>query len=191
MDWDGEGFAVHSSTWRSCAKGEWRVSGWLAISNRREKISYFSISVFAAFLRARNPCRTHKYFIYSCFKKSCGKKSVKKHAEISLVLFSFASGFQRNLRKVIVGFGIVGWMKLFIWIVKIHWLLDTQIAFRDCCVQFFPFYDNLFRKQLYVLEIFCMCFHISLHDLRTTQNQGKQDTSSFTGNLVLPTELIT
>ena len=103
MDWDGEGFAVHSSTWRSCAKGEWRVSGWLAISNRPEKISYFSISVFAAFLRARNPCRTHKYFIYSCFKKSCGKKRVKKHAEISLVLFSFASGFQRNLRKVIVG----------------------------------------------------------------------------------------
>ena len=68
-----------------------------------KKISYFSISVFAAFLRARNPCRTHKYFIYSCFKKSCGKKSVKKHAEISLVLFSFTSGFQRNLRKVIVG----------------------------------------------------------------------------------------
>ena len=101
---NGEGFAVHSSTWRSCAKGEWRVSGWLAISNRREKISFFSISDFAAFLRAGNPCRRHnKYFIYRCFEKSCGKKSVKKHAEISLVLFSFTSGFQRNLRKVIVG----------------------------------------------------------------------------------------
>ena len=36
-------------------------------------------------------------------RKVAGKKSVKKHAEISLVLFSFTSGFQRNLRKVIVG----------------------------------------------------------------------------------------
>ena len=175
MDWDGEGFAVHSSTWRSCAKGEWRVSGWLAISNRREKISYFSISVFAAFLRARNPCRTHKYFIYSCFKKSCGKKSVKKHAEISLVLFSFASGFQRNLRKVIVGFGIVGWMKLFIWIVKIHWLLDTQIAFKDCCVQFFPFFATTFFENSCMYLKYFVCVFISvfmiLGPLRTKESR--------------------
>ena len=34
-----EGFAVHLSTWPSGAKGEWRVSSWLAISNTREKIS--------------------------------------------------------------------------------------------------------------------------------------------------------
>ena len=36
-----ESFAVHSSTWPSGAKGEWRVSSWLAISNTREKIRYF------------------------------------------------------------------------------------------------------------------------------------------------------
>ena len=46
---NGEGFAVHSSTWRSCAKGEWRVSGRLAISNRREKISYFFHKCFCSF----------------------------------------------------------------------------------------------------------------------------------------------
>ena len=34
---NGEGFAVHSSTWPSSAKGEWRVSSLLAISNAREK----------------------------------------------------------------------------------------------------------------------------------------------------------
>ena len=34
-----EGFAVHLSTWPSGAKGEWRVSSWLAISNTREKMS--------------------------------------------------------------------------------------------------------------------------------------------------------
>ena len=28
-----EGIALHSSTWQSGAKGEWRVSSWLAISN--------------------------------------------------------------------------------------------------------------------------------------------------------------
>ena len=49
-----EGFAVHSSTWPSGAKGEWRVSSWLAISNTREKISYFFTCVVAAFLRAGN-----------------------------------------------------------------------------------------------------------------------------------------
>ena len=32
-----EGFAVHSSTWPSGAKGEWRVNSWLAISNTHEK----------------------------------------------------------------------------------------------------------------------------------------------------------
>ena len=39
----------------------------------------------------------------AALRKVAGIKSVKKHAEISLVLFSFTSGFQRNLRKVIVG----------------------------------------------------------------------------------------
>ena len=34
-----EGFAVHSSTWPSGAKGEWRVSSWLAISTHVEKIT--------------------------------------------------------------------------------------------------------------------------------------------------------
>ena len=37
---DREGFAVHSSTWPSGAKGEWRVSSWLVVSNTCEKISY-------------------------------------------------------------------------------------------------------------------------------------------------------
>ena len=39
---NGEGFAVHLSTWPSGAKGEWRVSSWLAISNTREKLRYFA-----------------------------------------------------------------------------------------------------------------------------------------------------
>ena len=34
---NGEGFAVHSSTWPSGAKGELRVSSWLAIPNTGEK----------------------------------------------------------------------------------------------------------------------------------------------------------
>ena len=39
---NGEGFTVHSSTWPSGAKGEWRISSWLAISNTREKTRIFS-----------------------------------------------------------------------------------------------------------------------------------------------------
>ena len=46
---NGKGFAVHSSTWPSGAKGEWRVSSWLAISNTRENISYFFTCVVSAF----------------------------------------------------------------------------------------------------------------------------------------------
>ena len=37
---NGEGFTVHSSTWPSGAKGEWRISSWLAISNT----CYYGIS---------------------------------------------------------------------------------------------------------------------------------------------------
>ena len=37
-----EGFAVHSSTWPSGAKGEWRVSSWLAISTHVKKYDIFS-----------------------------------------------------------------------------------------------------------------------------------------------------
>ena len=34
---NSEGFAVHSSTWPIGAKGEWRVSSWLAISTNVKK----------------------------------------------------------------------------------------------------------------------------------------------------------
>ena len=51
-----EGFAAHSSTWPSGAKGEWRISSWLAISTHVEKIRYFFTYVVTAFLRAGNPC---------------------------------------------------------------------------------------------------------------------------------------
>ena len=37
-----EGFAVHSSTWPSGAKGEWRCSSWLAISRHVKKYDFFS-----------------------------------------------------------------------------------------------------------------------------------------------------
>ena len=38
---NGERFTIHSSIWQSAAKGEWRVSNWLAISNTRWKLSLF------------------------------------------------------------------------------------------------------------------------------------------------------
>ena len=38
-----EGFAVHSSTWLSGAKGEWRVSSWLAISTHVKKYDIFHV----------------------------------------------------------------------------------------------------------------------------------------------------
>ena len=50
-----EGFAVHSSTWPSGAKDEWRVSSWLAISTQVKKY------VVTAFLRAGNPCVTPQF----------------------------------------------------------------------------------------------------------------------------------
>ena len=34
-EFNGERFAIHSSTWQTGARGEWRVSSWLAISNKR------------------------------------------------------------------------------------------------------------------------------------------------------------
>ena len=49
---NGESFTVHSSTWPSALKAS--VSSWLAISNTREKISYFFTCVVAASLRAGN-----------------------------------------------------------------------------------------------------------------------------------------
>ena len=55
---NGEGFTFHSSTRPRCAKGEWRVSSWLAITKTQEKIRYFSTCVFTAFLRAENICLT-------------------------------------------------------------------------------------------------------------------------------------
>ena len=51
-----EDFAIHSSTWPSGAKGEWRISSWLATSTHVEKIRYFFTYVVTAFLRAGNPC---------------------------------------------------------------------------------------------------------------------------------------
>ena len=48
--------SCHSSTWPSGAKGEWRISSWLAISTHVEKIRYFFTYVVTAFLRAGNPC---------------------------------------------------------------------------------------------------------------------------------------
>ena len=38
-----EGFAVHSSTWPSGAKGEWCVSSWLAISTHVKKHKFFHV----------------------------------------------------------------------------------------------------------------------------------------------------
>ena len=38
-----EGFAVHLSTWLSGAKGEWRVSSWLAISTHVKKYDIFHV----------------------------------------------------------------------------------------------------------------------------------------------------
>ena len=56
-----EGFAVYSSNRRSGAKEEWRFSSWLAISNTREKDSYFFQRVVTAFLRAGNPSITPQF----------------------------------------------------------------------------------------------------------------------------------
>ena len=55
---NSEGYTVHSPTWPKGAKGEWRVSSWLAISNTREKVRYFFTCVVTAFLGAGNPCIT-------------------------------------------------------------------------------------------------------------------------------------
>ena len=54
-------FAVHSSTWPSGAKGEWRISSWLDISTHVEKIRYFFTCVVTTFLRAGNPCMTPQF----------------------------------------------------------------------------------------------------------------------------------
>ena len=63
-----EGFAVHLSTRPSGAKGELRVSSWLAISNTREKIRYFFTCVVTAFRRAGNPFyNTVVYMIISIY----------------------------------------------------------------------------------------------------------------------------
>ena len=63
-----EGFAVHLSTRPSGAKGELRVSSWLAISNTREKVRYFFTCVVTAFRRARNPFyNTVVYMIISIY----------------------------------------------------------------------------------------------------------------------------
>ena len=51
----GEGFAVHSSTWLSGAKGEWRVSSWLAISTHVKKYDIFSRVLLRLFLRPEIP----------------------------------------------------------------------------------------------------------------------------------------
>ena len=49
-----DGFAVHSSTWPSGAKGEWRVSSWLAISTRvKEKKMIFFHVCFYGFSQGR------------------------------------------------------------------------------------------------------------------------------------------
>ena len=55
---NSEGYTVHSPTWPKGAKGEWRVSSWLAISNTREKVRYFFTCVVTASLGAGNPCIT-------------------------------------------------------------------------------------------------------------------------------------
>ena len=46
---NGEGFAVHSSTWPTGAKGEYSVRSWLAISNTRDKIRYNFTCVVTVF----------------------------------------------------------------------------------------------------------------------------------------------
>ena len=40
---NGERFTIHSSIWQSEAKGEWRVSNWLAISNTLKIILIFDV----------------------------------------------------------------------------------------------------------------------------------------------------
>ena len=47
-----EGFAVHSSTWPSGTKGEWRCSSWLGISRHVKKYDVFFTRVGTALLRA-------------------------------------------------------------------------------------------------------------------------------------------
>ena len=56
-----EGFAVHLSTLRSGAKGESRVSSWLAISTHVQKIRYFFTCVVTSLLRAGIPCITLQF----------------------------------------------------------------------------------------------------------------------------------
>lgn len=53
---NSERFAIHSTTWQSGKKGEWRVSSWLAISNTRKKLSLLYACAVKAFLKDGNSC---------------------------------------------------------------------------------------------------------------------------------------
>ena len=50
-----ESFAIHSSPWPSGAKGEWRVSSWLAISTQVKKYDIFSRVLLRLFLGPEIP----------------------------------------------------------------------------------------------------------------------------------------
>ena len=54
---NGEGFAIHLSSWANGTKSKWQVSSWLALSNVKNFV-FFSTWVVMVFLRAGNPCIT-------------------------------------------------------------------------------------------------------------------------------------
>ena len=56
---NGEGFAIHLSTWVNGTKSKWWVSSWLALSNTCKKILFFFFTwVVMVLLKAGNPCIT-------------------------------------------------------------------------------------------------------------------------------------
>ena len=59
---NGEPVAIHTSTWQSGAKGNWRVSRWLTILNTREKIIIPFTRVMSRFFSGLEILVEHRSF---------------------------------------------------------------------------------------------------------------------------------
>ena len=85
---NGEGFVVHSSTWLSGAKGEWRVSGWLAISNTCKKYCIFHVYCYGFSQAWKSLYNTVVHMIRSIFTL-CGHLQWNRDISAAYILLVF------------------------------------------------------------------------------------------------------
>lgn len=87
----------------------------------------------------------------------------KKFSVQSSLTSQFQGNFQKRSCKVEASW--VWWIYSFIWLIRIHWLPNIPITFRDYPVHFRPFSQKIFYEHVYLCTAVLPWELLSIHPL--------------------------